>query len=208
MSEREPRRVRVAPREVDRDDVDDVVGIAAELAEEEKRAEAKVSVGELEEIAEELRIPSKHVEPALDVLGKRREEAAKQASARRARIKTALIGSVTALAVGLSALGLGVTTTTSALSGPRAAVDRQRAQVETVIERRERIEARLEGAPPSLDRDAELIGAENRVAIERRRYDEAASAYNTLASEAPRSFFCTIAGVPCRVPLSSEVAGW
>lgn len=74
-----------------------------------------------------------------------------------------------------------------------------------MIERRAHVEEIWRERPESLDRDAELAGAENRVGIERRRYDEAAAAYNASASTLPHALTCGLVGVPCRAPLASEI---
>lgn len=55
----------------------------------------------------------------------------------------------------------------------------------------------------SMTRDeAELLGAENRISIARRRYDRAARAYNNNNMFAPRF------GRPDRVPYSNEITNW
>lgn len=189
-------------RTIPREDVDDVVGVASELAEAE---EARVRVDEMKEIASDLAIDPKHVEPAIETLATRRKEEAERAAneqaARRAWAVRATQGVGASLAVVL-ACGLW---TRSALASRWVEVEQARSQVETVIERRARVESIWRDQPPGLDRDAELAGAENRVGIERRRYDEAASAYNAAASSLPHALTCALVGVPCRAPLASEI---
>lgn len=197
MSGPEPKE-----RTIPRQDVDDVVGVASELAEAEAQ---RVRVADMKEIAAELAIDPRHVEPAIAALERRRAEekaAADRASAaRRAWMVRLGTASVVALVVTLGA----VAWTHSTLAPRWAEVEARRAQVETVLERRADVEAIWADRAPSLDRDAELAGAENRVGVERRRYDEAAADYNAAAAGLPHALVCGLAGVPCHAPLSSEV---
>ncbi len=193
------------PESIPRDDVDDVVGVASELAEAEL---ARVRVEDMKEIAAELAIDPKHVEPAIETLAsRRREEAEREARAAAGRRAwavrvSAVIGALVAIA---AACGLW---TRSTLAPQWVEVERARSQVETVIERRARVESIWRDREPSLDRDAELAGAENRVGIERRRYDEAAAAYNAAASGLPHAAMCALVGVPCHAPLASEITSF
>lgn len=66
--------------------------------------------------------------------------------------------------------------------------------------------ARL-GAMPMADRAPELEGADNRVAIERRRFDRAASDYNARVESFPGWLWARVFGLPMRVPLSHEEGG-
>jgi hypothetical protein len=118
------------------------------------------------------------------------------------------------LALGLGALALLAILVVSALvgqsqlKGELAEVERSHAQVKNVIERQAVVEARFRDAPAGPDRDAELIGAENRVRIERGRYDKAASQYNAHAGEVFGGLWARLFGMPARVPLSNEVTSW
>ena len=58
--------------------------------------------------------------------------------------------------------------------------------------------------PPGPDRDAELSGAENRVRIERARYDETAAAYNAKVGATWASLVARIFGLPPRARLSDD----
>lgn len=200
--ERERQADLEAERSIAREDVDDVVGVASELAQAE---EARVRVEDMKEIAEELAIDPKHVEPAIETLERRRAEAreAEQRSSALRRTWAMRLG--TALGV-VAALAGGASMWTRAALAPRwVEVEQARSQVETVIERRARVEEIWRDQPSSLDRDAELAGAENRVGVERRRYDEAASEYNATASSIPHALVCGWVGVPCHAPLASEI---
>ncbi|MDQ3033067.1 MAG: LemA family protein [Myxococcota bacterium] len=189
-------------RTIPADDVDDVVGVASELEHAEQR---RVRVAEMEDIAEDLRIDPKYVAPAIETLERRRAQALEERTAQLARRRTWIArGAIALAATGVLLIG-GAGWTRSALAPRWSEVERARSQVENVIDRRERVEAIWRARPSGLDRDAELAGAENRVGIERRRYDESAAAYNATASGAVCSMFCGIAGVPCRAPLASEI---
>lgn len=48
----------------------------------------------------------------------------------------------------------------------------------------------------------EMAGAHNRISVERKRYDEAASEYNRAARGIPRAWFRPLTGLPASVPLS------
>jgi uncharacterized membrane protein YgcG len=118
---------------------------------------------------------------------------------RRNRI---LAGSAAALATLLIAILFAIH---AHLGSLRAEVDRSRAQVRNVRERQVAVRAQWATAPPSSDRDAELSGAENRVRIERKRYDEAAAAYNAAAGSGFTGLCARWFGMPAHVSLSDEV---
>jgi hypothetical protein len=187
------------------DDVDDVVGLATEL---ERQASERVDVETMKAIAAELSIDPKYVEPAIANLERRRAEATEaEGRARAKRRRLALRGMSAMAAVGV-VLALGAEFTRASLGAAWAEVERARAQVETVRARRTSVEARFRDRPTSRERDAERSGAENRVGIERRRYDAAAAAYNASASGVACALFCGFTRLPDRAPLSSEIEGW
>ena len=183
-------------------DLDDVIEIAARRA--EGRAD-EVSRDEIEAIARELDIPATDVDAALHELRRRRAaEAAAQGVARadrRARgyrIKQlAIITAVVLVAL--------VGWSYASLNGRLAAVERQRSQVANVIERQAAVERTYRARAPTAAGDAELSGAENRVRIERRNYDEAVTAYNTAVQGFPAVIFRPLIGFPGPQPLSAEV---
>ena len=55
-----------------------------------------------------------------------------------------------------------------------------------------------------MDSDAELLGAENRVRVEQKRYDEAAAKYNAEARGVGAGLARTFVGLPAEVPMSNE----
>ena len=201
------RRVVTAGQErtVRIDDVDDVIGVAAELRQQD---EARLTVDELEEVAVELGIEERYVERAIETLKtrraeeKRRTEQARLARTRRLRYGLILGGTV------LVVLGVASYAGQASLRGQLSEVQRTRAQVRNVTERQQAVQQRHRDSSPSPDRDAELAGAENRVRIERARYDKAAATYNASAGGPFASLYAPLFGLPTSVPLSNEVASW
>lgn len=193
-----------APRTVRYEDVDAVIGAAAEFA----KADAdRLTVDELKSIGTELGIPAEHVERAVAALAERRREAEALAARRRKRALVAAgVAGVFALVFGAM-----VTVAQGDVVARYVSVEWKRAQVRNVMDRQAHVEARLRAdgaaADPSL-RQAELEGAENRVAVERRRYDEAAAAYNAETRGLAAGVAARLHGLPRRVPLSNEVRSW
>ncbi|MCP4132743.1 MAG: LemA family protein [bacterium] len=87
-------------------------------------------------------------------------------------------------------------------------VEQKRAQVINVMERQRAIQERYRGLPLTPAAEAELAGAENRIRVERQRYDNAVSAYNTKAGSFPGSIWSSILDLPKKHPLSHEVQTW
>ncbi|WP_437909748.1 hypothetical protein WME95_18830 [Sorangium sp. So ce327] len=201
MNERATELEAEQARKVDYEDVDEVIALAARLAEADKD---RLRIEDLERVGAELEIPPHHVRRAVEELAARRQREAARRDAARRRLRWAG-AALSAIALVLGGLLLSAR---ASLEQGRAEVERRRAQVENVVERRERTRARHEGAAPSPERDAELAGADNRVSIERRRYDEDASAYNALAAGLSAQLAARLFGLPARVPLSNEIDTW
>jgi hypothetical protein len=124
VSAHEPERERTIARE----DVDDVVGVASELAEAEG---ARVRVEDMKEIAAELAIDPKHVEPAIETLASRRRDEAER-EARAVAVRRAWAVRVVAVLSTLAAITLACGLWTRSALAPRwAEVERARSQVET-----------------------------------------------------------------------------
>lgn len=190
---------------VDHEDVDDVIGIAAQM----KEAEAdQLSVEDLQGVAAELDIEPEYVERAVKTLEERRAKA--EAEVREVtRKKRLVLGGAVAVAslllVVFCATALSASATLGELHG---AVAQKHAQVANVIERQQSVESKLKGLPMTPDREAEIIGSENRVRVEKKRYDEAATAYNTFAVTWRGKLGATLSSTPDHVPLSHEVRSW
>jgi len=185
-------------RSVDYEDVDDLIGIASEL---QSLDEDRLSVEDLRSVASDLDIPDRYVTPAIEELRRRRTTvlALDAATRKRRAIGIAIASGLLALLAILMVMGNG------AIGRRLAEVAEKRAQVVNVIERQRATERQWQEAPPSDEKTAELSGAENRVRIERKRYDEAAAAYNAHVASFPASLWAGLFGHPDALPLSNEV---
>lgn len=189
---------RKPPRKVDFADVDDIIGIAAEMNDLESD---RLSVEDLNQVASELDIPEHHVGPAIIEL-KRRREALLAAEARKAKRRNiAIIATISVLGV----LFIWGVIAQAGLAALAATAAQARSQVTNVIERQRASDAQWRDLPNSPERSAELAGAENRVRIERMRYDQAAGAYNASSTSFPKSLWAALFGHPDRIPLSNEL---
>lgn len=189
------------PRKVDYEDVDDVIGIAAEMMDADAE---RLSAEELREVAADLAIPEEYLAPAVDEL-RRRRQALLDAEAARRKTRSRVLWGVGA-AAGLVVIW--VLASWFGLRGDLAEIDRQRSQVVNVLERQQATTARWQAAADGPDRHAELDGAEARVRVERRRYDDLAAGYNASAAGFPGVLAVGLFGLPEAVPLSREVATW
>ena len=68
--------------------------------------------------------------------------------------------------------------------------------------RQRAIQATLGSQPSTPDREAELVGAENRVRVEVQRYAKAAAEYNEAASGLLAPILASWAGLPRELPLT------
>ncbi|RKH32503.1 hypothetical protein D7Y13_18805 [Corallococcus praedator] len=198
------------PKDVAYDDVNELIATATRLMQKDAAPDT-LTPDDVRKIGEELDIPARYVDQALEALARRREEQAREAQAkerlaRLRRVKARRAAWVGAAVVGVLAVsGLVMR---NGLTSTLADVARQRAQVRNVVERRESLRARQDTLTPGLARDAELSGADNRVAIEQRRYDERAADYNASATSFPTGWVVRLTGLPPVLPLSSEVSTW
>ena len=91
------------------EDIDDIIAIASELQEADRRADESATIQEIEAVAEELDIDPSYVEKAIATLEGRREEEAASAEqareqARRSRAAWARAGRWLALGMGVVVL--------------------------------------------------------------------------------------------------------
>lgn len=182
-------------------DVEEVIAAAARANEE--RLE-QVSVEEVQDIAAQLDIPTDLVAPAIEEVRRRRETQLAQERAREARKKRLRLGAAVGGGVLAVIFAVWLLTARAALEDAKLAVDRQRAQVVNVTERQRATVLQWSTAPDSPDKQAELSGAENRVRIERARYDELVTTYRRHAGGLAGSIF----GYPSSLPLSTEIGQW
>ena len=187
------------------EDVDDVIGAAEAIKRSE---EDQLSLAELMAVGRELDLDERHVERAVEKLATdRKEQQARQLllAARRRKLLAWVGGALLALVLLVSVVTLAARST---LTGSLAAVEQKRAQVHSVVERQARVKALYAGRAATSESDAELLGAENRVRIEQRRYDEAAARYNADAKGLGAGLARALFGLPEAVPMSNEVAQW
>lgn len=183
------------------DDVDDIIGIASELAEQDDQA---LTLAEVEEVAEELDVPEEFVEEAVEELKIRREAAAileKARTEKTRRVKKQVL--IAAVLIVAASLLLAISGQAN-LKAKLALVEQAQSQIENVVARQDAVIEQWGERTNSSERDAELSGAENRVRIEQRRYDEAAAEYNASAGSLFGRLWSGIFGLPGQVPLSNE----
>ena len=207
MSERsELEKAEVeAPAKVAYEDVDDVIAAAARAMDQEA---SYLSVEELQQVAEELDIPARLVQPAIEEVRRRREkELAAERAALRARRRAIRIGAGVSAGLGV-VLAIWALVQRSSMQEALLAAQSQRSQVVNVIDRQGATHAQWDDASDSAEKRAELSGAENRVRVERKRYDELATAYGREASSLMGKVWVSLGGYPAELPLSSEIDTW
>ncbi len=184
---------------VDDEDLDDVIEIASRMMMDE---EESLSLDELREVGRDLDIPEEYLDRARKELEVQRaeERKAERRALEEKKSGRLIVASVAAL---LTALLLGwIGFAHSALSTLHAELETARAQVENVRERQADIEKLYEERAASPDRDAELIGAQNRVRVETKRYSELAAKYNARAAGLAGGVATALTSLPGEVPVS------
>ena len=183
---------------VNYEDVDEVIGLAAELR---HQSEDLLSPEELAAIGEELGIPAEFVDRARQELTRRREQAERQAraAAERRRQITLIVSVVAGVLLLVSAI-LSFTAVSSARSAYHVVLA-QAAEVHNVQDRQASVLALYADRPDSIDRDAEIMGAENRVRVATQRYNEAVATYNLRASRFPASLWLPFTDLPPTIAL-------
>lgn len=170
----------------DYDDVDDVIDLAERL----RMADAdRLSAQEMTEVGEDLGIPQKYVDQARRQLSEQRavearEKRGRAANERKIRRFGAII-SIVLIAIGC----IWSAVASSSLGDAEAALRAQSRQVQSARQRQSSVHTLLADRPASPDKDAELIGAENRVRVELKRCNEALSAYQRAANSFPVSLW-------------------
>lgn len=115
-----------------------------------------------------------------------------------------LLGATAAVVLLLAAIA--AFNTRAGLATAHAEVERARAQVTNVRERQDVVLKRFAEAPVSPERDAEISGAENRVRIERARYDEVATKYNAAVGSPWARLCAAVFSLPAEAALSNTVS--
>lgn len=185
-------------RGVAANDLDDVIELATKEAEAQRD---QVSMDEMKAIGGELGLSPEEIEAGAAELRRKRQAELNAAHADHLRRRRFLHVGVAVAGVLLLYAGY----TGWRMADRMNMVEQQRSQVVNVVERQRAVEGRLEGRPADRNADAERAGSENRVRIERKRYDEVAAAYNRVAGGLMGRLVGAVTGQPARVPLSSEV---
>ena len=176
------------------EDLDDVIELAARMMQEEEGA---LTDEEVKEVALELDIPEAYIDRARAQL--ERVKAEKEAETKRlaaAKKRKIIIGS----AVVVFAVAV-VGVNNSSVGSLHARVAAQEAQVDNVTERQREVTQMLQSRPNSPDKDAELLGAQNRVRVETKRYNEVAAKYNARTEGAFTTFTLLFSSLPSSVSM-------
>lgn len=180
MSKDDPRA------QVETDDLDDIIEIAERL----RRADdERLSVEDVAEVGEALGIEAEYIQQARQQLVVQREQQARDARAAAARQKTLIFGGGIALIVVLAIGGLWSAMASSSLGNKESELNAKVRQVQSARERQKSVAKLLAKRPDSPDKDAELVGAENRVRVELKRCNEALAAYQRAANSFPASLW-------------------
>lgn len=170
----------------DYDDVDDVMELAERLRSEDV---VRFSASEMAEMGGELGIPAEYIEQARSQLKERRLLEERQALEKAAAQKKMMLFGAMGAAVLVAVVGIVSLGASSKVGRLAEVADSAIAQVESVRERQVSVKALLADRPDSPDKDAELIGAENRLRVELKRCNEAVVRYNQSASSFPASLW-------------------
>ncbi|MCP3065144.1 LemA family protein [Myxococcus sp. K38C18041901] len=214
MSDR--RRTDTSPQDapVSYKDVDEIIRRATELMQADQSLET-LTPEELQRIGDELDIPARYIDEARalrierlqqEARSRRAMEVTRQARRQRHLLRARWGMALFAGAVALS--GLVMSAIHNDLGTRALEVARQRAQVHNVLVRRDEVRARFATVTASPERDAELSGADNRVFVEQRRYDQLVADYNAAAASIPNRWVVERTQLPRSLPLSTELKSW
>jgi flagellar basal body-associated protein FliL len=165
-----------------------------------------LSKADLKAGAAEVGIDPRYIDEAMEAV--RRDEAAEKRDAARTKKRVTL-----AIVVAVTLFVLTGVVARLSLGSKMAEVDKRRAQLENVLERRGSLLpqlAQLRQRNDPNDKDVamklmdEITGATNRVATEKRRYNEAVVDYEKAASTPPVSWLRPLTGLPAKVPEKKE----
>ena len=174
-------------------------------AEQARAEEDSVSVAQLVENGGDVGLPGSAMVDADAKLEEQKRVAKEREAQRKRYIVAAVLGIVVSAVVLLSIAAVG----RSSLAEQRADVDAKRAQVTDVIGRRNDMLSKLEGVDlANEERWAEISASEDRIAVEKRRYDEAATEYNRRAATFSGSLGASFFGHPKHIELSNEIVSW
>ena len=183
------------------EDADRVLDKAADLM-VAAEGQGRLSKADLKAGAAEVGIDPRYVEEAFEAVRREAAEEKQAAAKTKRRVSLAVIVAVSLFA------GTAVVTRLS-LGGKMAEVDKRRAQLENVVERRGQLLPQLSQLRQrNAEGDSDVVmrlmdditGAANRVATEKKRYNEAVVAYEHAAGTPPFSWVRPLTGLPAKVP--------
>lgn len=159
-----------------RKEAEEILDVALRI-EARQSPDQPLTLDELKAIGFEIGLDPESLDRAAALVEERRLKRQQQrAQLRRGIAVAAAVGLVLAAING----GL-VLASRSTLMDQRVQCELQQAQVQNMLQRQSHVEARFKDAAKSPERESELAGSENRVAIARRRYLEVASNYQRSA---------------------------
>lgn len=136
------RRRLLERADIDNDDIDDIIGIAAELHQAEVEAAEGASIEEVQAVAEELDIPGEYVEQAIALLHSRREQAMDRdrktelRAGERRRVMGIVAVSVACMLLGTAVVvGTAVTDAADLLATAATNIEQRASYVELVLDR-------------------------------------------------------------------------
>lgn len=187
-------------------DVDDVIELAARYT---QRDDDLMTGADLVDIGQQLDLAPAAIEEAVQELHRRRaiqkEEQEQSVARMAARKKLAIVFGVGTVVL----LGLSLVFSNAALSTRYAVVEEHAGLVREAMTRAEITERNI--ATLELDatgRAGEVLGAQNRITVERRRYDQAVADYNQVAGGLFGGIARALSSKPASMPRAAERSSW
>lgn len=175
----------------------DVGAVIARAAELKQQSEDTLTPQQLRDVAAELGIEPRFVDDAVKDLARRQAARQRLAVQNKARTKR-LIGAFVAFDIALVVV---LALSAQAAKSAWAEVAATQAALSSSLQRQQETQQLFGARQGERDADAELAGANNRVAIAKQRHDAAAAGWN--AKNVFVSVGATLAGLPDRAELSN-----
>lgn len=191
---------------VDVKDVDTIIDIASRHV---QRQEEVLTDEDMVDIGRQLNLPEEAVHEAIRTLAMRRAHHDAEMHARQQQ-RTMRRRILWMAAVGAGFLVVLTLTTSHAVLDSRfAAVEEHTQHVREAVQRAAAVDQQIAHLPlDDVGRMGEQLGAQNRVMVERRRYDQAVADYNQAARGIGGRLARLTSGKPARLPFANEVAQW
>lgn len=196
----------MSKKKIDVNDLDDIIAIAEQLQGEEEPE--RLSFEEVQAIAKELDISTEAVQKAFLVLEEGRVKQAQEEQKQQERKALRNKRITQACLVAMICILLSFLFSYNTLTHQSTEVELHISYVQTALDRQAVIQKRYGTLEPTLDSNAELDGAENRVRVAQRRYDKAVNDYNRSSLSILHRVWIVFLGFPQRYPLSGEKKSW